>query len=307
MKRQFKKIARFLFEKLQILGIDLLPRHFYSEIPDIKKLRENGFWKHPRTMVGINGVEINEQLEFLKNCCSRDLIERQKRKDIYIKACQMNGEAGFGRIESDFLFCFIRAMRPARIIQVGAGLSTAVISLATKESGYRPAITVIDPYPTKFLEKASREGEIKLIEKEAQRLPLKTFLDLEEGDLLFIDSTHTVKPGSEVNFLILEVLPRLRKGVYVHFHDIYFPYDYKRDLLSDALFFSNESVLLQAFLSQNYNYRIMLSMSMLHYATPDELKKYLPNYIPQVNNFGLKTNIEPEGHFPSSSYLLKLN
>lgn len=136
---------------------------------------------------------------------------------------------------------------------------------------------------------------------------METFLDLDAGDLLFIDSTHTVGPGREVNFLILEVLPRLKKGVYVHFHDIYFPYDYKRGLLIDALFFSNESTLLHAFLSQNCDCRIALSLSMLHYTAPDDLKNHLPNYIPQINNFGLKINANPKGHFPSSTYLLKID
>lgn len=116
MKQQFKKILRFIFEKFQILGIDLLPRHSYSEIPDILKLRKDSFWKYPRTMFGINGIEIKEQLKFLEKCCGQNLIERQREKDIYIKARQMNGEAGFGEIESDFLFCFISKIRPTKII-----------------------------------------------------------------------------------------------------------------------------------------------------------------------------------------------
>jgi len=306
MKQRLKKIARFLFEKIQILGIDVLPQYFYSGIPNIKKLKEDNFWKYPRTMFGVNGVEISEQIKFLERCCSKDLIDRQKENNIHLMASQMNGESGFGEIEADFLFCFVNTIRPARIIQVGAGLSTAVILLAAKESNYNPIITAIDPYPTNFLEKVGQENKIKLIKKEAQKLPLETFLSLEDGDLLFIDSTHTVKPGSEVNFLILEVLPRLKKGVYVHFHDIYFPYDYSRNLLSDALFFSNESVLLHAFLTQNFNYRIALSLSMLHYAASNELKKCLPRFIPQINDQGLKAQDKSEGNFPSSSYLLKI-
>lgn len=306
MKRYFKKFLRILFEKGQLMGLDILPRHFYSEIPDIKYLNKEDYWKYPRTMFGVNGVEISEQIEFLERCCSKDLIDRQKENNIHLMASQMNGESGFGEIEADFLFCFVNTIRPARIIQVGAGLSTAVILLAAKESNYNPIITAIDPYPTNFLEKAGQENKIKLIKKEAQKLPLETFLSLEDGDLLFIDSTHAVKPGSEVNFLILEVLPRLKKGVYVHFHDIYFPYDYGRNLLGDALFFPNESVLLHAFLTQNLNYRIALSLSMLHYAASNELKKYLPRFIPQVNDQGLKAQDKSGGNFPSSSYLLKI-
>lgn len=306
MKQQFKKFASFLFEKLQKLGIDVLPQHFYSEIPNIGQLKKDGFWKRSRTMFGIRGIELSEQIKFLSHCCSPHLIDVQKEKHIHEDARKMNGEGGFGLIEADFLFCFINTIRPKKVIQIGAGLSTAVILSAAKESNYSPIITAIDPYPNNFLKTAAQENIIKLIKEEAQKLPLETFLNLDEGDLLFIDSTHTVKPGSEVNFLILEVLPRLKKGVYVHFHDVYFPYDYSRDLLSGALFFPNESALLQAFLTQNPQYQIMLSLSMLHYGATDEMKKYLPRYTPQENDFGLRTE-KDGGSFPSSIYLQKIH
>jgi len=97
------------------------------------------------------------------------------------------------------------------------------------------------------------------------------------GDLLFIDSTHTVKVGSEVNILILEVLPQLSPGCYAHFHDIYFPYDYPCALFKIP-FFWNESVLLQAFLTGNARYSIAASLSMLHHAKPQALQMLLPNY-----------------------------
>ena len=258
-------------------------------------------------MVGVNGINIEEQLRFLKSFCSSDLIKRHSKENIHSLAHQMNGEGGFGRIEADALFCFISKIKPSRIIQIGAGLSTAVTILAAEESKHNPFITAIDPYPNKFLINADYKGKIKLVAEEAQKLPLSFFDEMEKGDFLFIDSTHTIKPGSEVNFLILEILPRLKSGVYVHFHDIYFPYDYKRDILSDGLFFSNESVLLHAFLCNNSNFRIVTSLSMIHYALPEELKKCLPNYIPQKNEFGLRAEVDPLGHFPSSTYLQKIS
>src|SRR5207249_4543131 len=110
---------------------------------------------------------------------------------------------------------------------------------------YDPNLVCIDPYPTQYLKSAATEGRISLIAKKAQEVDLSTFTDLQHGDLLFVDSTHTVKPGSEVNHIILEVLPRLRTGCYVHFHDIYFPYDYQTSLLN-TVFFSGESALLHA-------------------------------------------------------------
>lgn len=126
--------------------------------------------------------------------------------------------------------------------------------------------------------------------------------NLNPGDLLFVDSTHTVKPGSEVNRIILDVLPRLAKEVYVHFHDIYFPYDYQRGLITEDVFFNVESTLLHAFLIDNRKYKIYFSLSMLHYFAPDRIKSCFPSYSQQSNADGLRAEVG--GHFPSAIYLV---
>lgn len=197
-------------------------------------------------------------------------------------------------------FCYIYKMKPKKVIQIGCGLSTSVILQASLEADYNPEIVCIEPYPNKFIKKIAREGKITLLAEKAQDVSVEVLTDLGEQGLLFIDSTHTVKPGSEVNRIILEVLPRLKKGNYVHFHDIYFPYDYGRNILTDCLFFWNESPLLHAFLINNSNYTIKASLSMLHYGKKNELKKYLINYSPQPDADGLPAG---KGHYPSSIYL----
>jgi predicted O-methyltransferase YrrM len=254
-------------------------------------------------MIGVNGAEIENQLHFLRECCTSELIEKQKA-DIYIKCCRENGEKGYGPIESDFLYCFIYTKRPKKIIQIGCGLSTAVMMLAAKEADYFLEIICIDPYPNEFLRLSCKSGKIKLIQKKTQLVDVDVLTRLNDNDLLFIDSTHTVKPGSEVNKLILEVLPRLQRGCWVHFHDIHFPYDYSRHILTTDLFFSNESVLLHSFLINNNKFALKISLSMLHYRAPLELKKSLPNYTSAENYYGLNVS---EGHFPSSAYLLAIS
>jgi hypothetical protein len=107
-------------------------------------------------------------------------------------------------------------------------------------------------------------------------------------------------PAGEVSRIILEMLPRLKAGARVHFHDIKFPYDYDRNILDSALFFQHESVLLHAFLSYNSRFRISASLSLLHYFSPEALAQHLPNYQPAENEKGLSKG---EGHFPSSAYL----
>jgi hypothetical protein len=299
-KEVFKLSLRKLFELGQHLGLNILPLHFYSGIPDIRDLKGTDYWKTPRSMVGVDGVDVESQLAFVRECCSDSLIARQETSGIYERCSTENGQAGYGKVEADFLFCFIRTKKPGKIVQIGAGLSTAVILLAAKEAGYTPEVVCIDPYPNKFLRDAHEQRQIELIPRKAQLVEVDLLTDLPDNGLFFIDSTHTVKPGSEVNYLILEVLPRLPVGSWVHFHDIYFPYDYPRNLMSTNLFFPNESVLLHAFLTDNQKYALRVSLSMLHYERPSELQRLLPNYRPSKNVHGMATS---EGDFPSSVYL----
>ncbi len=142
-----------------------------------------------------------------------------------------------------------------------------------------------------------------LIVKKAQEISADAYTHLDDGDMLFIDSTHTVKPGSEVNYLLFEVLPQLKKGVFVHFHDIYFPFDYGRNILSTDLFFWTESSLLHAFLIGNKKFKIMVCQSMLHYERSSDLQEIFKNYIPQENYYGLAKGKVAGKHFPASVYL----
>jgi len=301
LRKAVKKSYLALFRAGQRCGVDVLPRHFYSSIPDINSLKKDAQWRKPRTMVGVPGSEIEPQLRFIGDCCTEPLRQRLLRKDIFEYACRENEVLGFGPIEADFLYCFIASKRPRRVMQVGAGISSAVILLAAKESQQELALTCVDPYPTSFLKRAGAARELKLVAQPAQQVEISALTNLEPGDLLFIDSTHSVRVGSEVNLLIMEVLPRLKAGVWVHFHDIYFPYDYHRSVFTEP-FFPCESTLLHAFLLNNSKFLIRASLSMLHYAAPRKLGEFLPNYVPAPNDDGLDVP-GGTGHFPSSVYL----
>lgn len=299
LKDLLKSCCRCLFELIQATGFDVLPRHFYSEIPDIRELRRSRKWREAYTLAGIQGIGIEGQFEFVSRCAG-GLADRLKKGDIHSAACRQNGVEGFGPVEADFLYAFIRTIQPRKIIQVGCGVSTAVMVMAAGESGYRADIVCVDPYPTDFLRRCAGKGDIRLIRDKAENMDVRTMADLDAGDLLFVDSTHTLRPGGEVPRLILEVLPRLPQGVRVHFHDIYFPYDYARGILSRDLFFPHESIFLQAFLSGNSRFAIEASLSMLHYADKPRLKRMLVNYRPSGDSDGLEHGL---GDFPSSIYL----
>ena len=300
LKDSGKKNLRRVFEVGQRLGVDLLPRHFYSEIPDVRTLKQADRWKQPRSLVGVGGIDTAEQMAFVDACCTGAMIERLSEGGIFEHACEDNGAAGFGPVEADFLYCFLRSRRPPRVVQIGCGVSTSVMLLAAAEADYPLKLTCIDPYPTDYLREADRRGLIELIPERAQDVPLELLTDLGENGLLFVDSSHVVGPGSEVNRIIFEVLPRLDRGTWVHFHDIFFPYDYQRGLMEDELFFNNESALLHAFLIGNARFTIRASLSMLHYADREALRRSMPNYRPARDDHGLSAS---SGHFPASTYL----
>ena len=299
-KHQIKRLMRFTFEAGQRLKLDILPRHFYSEIPSIPLLRTTTAWRKPLSMGHISGAEIDPQLAFVASCTS-GLETSMTASSIHRRACEMNGlSEGFGPIEADFLYSFVHSQRPPRIIQIGCGVSTAVCILAAADAGYKPEIICIEPYPTPFLTQQAAAGTLKLVAEKFEDTALPIAELLRAGGLFFVDSSHTLGPAGEVTRLICEMLPTLPPGVWVHFHDILFPYDYSPNILTSELFFCHETALLYAFLLQNEHYSIAASLSLLHHACPEKLKAHLPNYLPAKFDQGLQVS---QGHHPSSIYL----
>jgi len=298
-----KARLRGAFEIGQRFGVDVLPRHFYSEIPDIRALKRNRSWQRPHSLVGVAGADIDQQLQWLREICPPEVASRLPSLELQRRAGEANGALGYGPIEADLLYCFVRKHAPFRMIQVGAGASTWVALQAVRDAGKDIDITCVDPFPTEFLTQLSVAGSIKLRDVPVQELDPVELSDLGAGDVLFVDSTHTVSPGSDVNHLILEVLPRLAKGVFVHFHDVTIPYDYAPHLLSDDLFFWTESVLLHALLIDNPRFEIRFGCAMVHDAALERAQEILPTYgSPLRTKCGLAVGDEG-GVFPSSMWL----
>jgi hypothetical protein len=295
-----KRALRKTFEGGQRIGVDVLPRHFYSSIPDIKELRQSSTWRRPRTLHSVAGSSIDDQAQAFTDCFSDEIVATLRKSDVYAAACSANGAVGYGPIEAETLYAYVARHKPPRVVQVGAGVATALILSAARDAGYSIDVTCVDPFPTPYLVEMEQRGEIKLRAVPAQEMPLDELADVGPGGLLFVDSTHTVKPGSEVNRIILDALPVLPAGSVAHFHDITFPYDYPPDLLDGELFFWNETALLLAYLTDNQRARIDFSMSMLHHARPSSISNILSNYRPAANEDGIQVQ---GGHYPSSIFL----
>jgi len=308
MKTKLKQIIFSLYKFISRLGIHILPVHYYSPIPDINKLKKTkNIWAKKSDLPGIE-VDLDKQIQLLEKICLP--YQKEYKGNTEFKFAVNNGFGpGFDYIEAQTLHSVIRYYKPKNIIEIGSGVSTwCALKAADRneaETGEKLNFTSIEPFPSKMLLKLN---SINLIQSKVQTIPFHKIVNkLSENDILFIDSTHTVRPGSDVNYLILEILPRLNPGVIVHFHDIYLPYDYKRSVLQTFYQWA-ETSLLHAFLIHNQKANIMFCESHLHYERKNELKEIFPEYNPQLDNNGIQDKrYKPfeniKDHFPSSTYI----
>jgi len=180
----------------------------------------------------------------------------------------------FRGVDALVAYCMIRHFQPELIAEVGSGWSSLVLGQGAAKNK-NSALICIDPFPSDVLRKGF-PGLRSLIEKKIQDIDLEFFSQLGSGDVLFIDSSHTVKIGGDVNYLFLEVLPRLRPGVIVHVHDIFLPFEYRRDWVLDEFRFWTEQYILQAFLTFNSEFEVLLANSYLNHYHQQELKAAFP-------------------------------
>jgi hypothetical protein len=259
---------RELFLNWESHGFHVTPVHFYEAIPDTQSLRET-LWSQPSELVGID-MNDSMQLELLRNHFPKF---RDEYNNLPVEP-PPGQKRPFRGVDALVAYCMIRHFQPALIAEVGSGWSSRVLGQVTAKNK-NSALICIDPFPSDVLRKGF-PGLRSLIEKKIQDINLEFFSQLGSGDVLFIDSSHTVKIGGDVNYLFLEVLPRLRPGVIVHVHDIFLPFEYRRDWVLDEFRFWTEQYILQAFLTFNSEFEVLLANSYLNHYHQQELKAAFP-------------------------------
>lgn len=255
------------------------PGHFYSPIPNLNEVRRNEeklFHVLPRS---IPGVELNEEGQI-------QLFDefRKYYADLPFKVKGTEGlryyfeNPAFSYADGIFLYSMIRHFKPRRIIEVGSGYSSAA-TLDTNELFFGNSIecTFIEPY-TDLLLSLMKEGDrkrVKIIPAKLQDVGLDVFSSLATGDILFIDSTHVSKIGSDVNYVFFEILPSLADGVYIHMHDILFPFEYPKKWVYEGRAW-NEAYLLRAFLQYNGAFEIVFYFNFLRHFYHERLVAGMP-------------------------------
>lgn len=265
-----------------------LPVHFYSPIPDIKDLEERRIWDVRSELPGID-FRPEQQLELLTELgtrfggeCRWPLNLLADPSEFYLQ----NPSFSYGCAASTH--CMIRNVKPRAVVEIGSGMSSRVITKAlaknSSEDGRGSDYLIVDPYPGE----AIKEGLVRVSELVAKRVELIDFAfwkRLKANDILFIDSGHCVKIGGDVNYLFLEILPRLAPGVIIHIHDINLPYEYPRVYAMSETFrqFWTEQYLLQAFLCFNNEFEILLAMNYLMIDCAGVFRKAFPFYDPEIH------------------------
>ena len=282
------------------IGLLVFPKHYYVPFPDLRELRRTRLrWSKRSDMRGV-ALDLDEQVQTLERLVQP--FESEYRGNASFRTGTEGAFGpGFGYVEAQALHGFLRSTKPARILEVGSGISTYCMLAATGRNaaeGAPAAITCVEPFPSDWVRKAP----IRLIQSKVEEVELELFDTLGPGDFLFVDSTHALRVGGDVLRIINEILPRLRPGVYVHFHDIYLPYDFQRDA-DRSLFQWLETAMLHAYLIDNRRMKIVMCLSCLHYDRKADLRRVFPEYVPEPGEGGLSDPGQRDGHFPSSLYL----
>jgi hypothetical protein len=264
---------------------DVVRHDYYSPVPDLARL-PNGIWERRSELEGL-ALDPRRAIEFVEDELAASIAEL----DLPVEDPGVPGRfflrnAAFEAVDAELLYAMIRAMRPARVIELGSGYTTLLINIACRrnaEAGLSTVHEVFDPYPRPQILGGPPPEPTHITPISATEVPLETFGDLEPGDVLFVDTTHTVKLGSDVNFIILEVLPRLRAGVLVHFHDIFLPWEYPRTWFTEMRYFWAEQYLLQAFLAYNREFEVLVPAQALAREFPDRLGRVIPSFVEGVS------------------------
>ncbi len=259
-----------------------VPVHFYSPLPDIRDLEKRNVWATISDMAGIDfrSEEQTRLLGFLGEQFGEECRWPLKVTDNSSEFYLQNPSFSYGCAASTH--CMIRQHKPVNVIEIGSGMSSRVIAAAldiNRREGHPATYCIVDPYPGDAICRGALKGT-ELLQSRVELLDSGFFNRLQANDILFIDSSHSVKTGGDVNYLFLDILPRLAPGVVIHIHDISMPYEYSRTYATNESFrqFWTEQYLLQGFLAFNTEFEVLLAMNYLMVDHTPLFREAFPSY-----------------------------
>jgi hypothetical protein len=260
------------------MGVFPILDHYYEPQFDLRATRRS--LAQARPLPGIDW-NVDEQLALLDAMClANELAETPLAKPDHLAFYLNNGSFESG--DAEFWYQMVRLKRPRRIFEIGSGNSTLVAMQAIRRNQIEdPAYTCkhvcIEPYEMPWLEQTG----VSVVRKKVEDLDVGFFSELQEDDVLFIDSSHVIRPEGDVLFEYLELLPTLNKGVIVHVHDVFSPRNYLEEWLVQQVRFWNEQYLVEAFLTHNASWAVVGSLNYLHHNHYERLKSVAPFLTPE--------------------------
>jgi len=271
-----------LFPLWERRGYHVVANHFYQPIPDTRDLPQH-LWSSRSDCIGVDFND-RSQLALLATFRERykpeyDEIPLHRSKGLYFL---MN--PFYSSVDGEILYCMIRHFKPRHLYEIGSGFSTYLAAQAISknhddDSAYQCHYAVIDPY-AKDVIRSGLPGVSEVIDVAVQDVPLERFNVLQDNDILFIDSSHMLKIGSDVQYEYLELLPRVNKGVLVHIHDIFLPHEYPSEWVLQRYRFWNEQYVLQAFLAYNGQFEVVWASSYMNIEHADLIEDAFRSYQP---------------------------
>ncbi len=263
---------------------DHVPRgHYYSALPNINEgARHAAAMAHRPILDGLPGIDLQipAQRELLAHMCELypefDWSERQTPD----RRFHFN-QGYYNRADSICLYSLLRLVRPRRVIEVGSGFSSALMLDVNDRFLNRQAhFTFIEPYPERLesILAPHDEATARILRQPVQLVPPDVFQSLQAGDFLFIDSSHVSKVASDVNYLLSDILPQLAIGVYLHVHDLFWPFEYPAEWIRQGRAW-NEAYVVRAFLSFNDAFEIVFWTPLAACLWPESIKERMPAYM----------------------------
>ncbi len=253
-------------------GFHVVRNHYYGALPDTRKLNEK-WWENTPYLLAYNKIkkmDVDKELSKILRWADELVVLPKESKSGFYWDNDM-----FPPLDAISLYGMIREYQPRKILEIGSGFSTEIALFAASHT--KTAIHCVEPYPSKQL--LAREAELtKLTRLPIQEVQPDVFTELQAGDFLFIDTTHTVKIGSDVNYLIFNVLPNIKPGVFIHIHDIFLPYEYPKRWYDDISIFWSEQYLLLAYLLDNPTVEIVLPNYFMSIKEKDFLRERLKEF-----------------------------
>lgn len=271
------KLLKKILQKKGFYRLAYKPGYYASPIPNLEDALQEV--KSNNGTTEIPGIDLreNEQFELLKNL-AKHIGSIPFSNDNNTDFRYYFDNSMFQHTDGSMLYAMILENKPKRIIEIGSGFSSAMmLDINEMHPDSTCKLTFIEPYPER-LNNLLGEGDrakVEIIRKKIQDVDLSVFDELEENDILFLDTSHIIKTGSDVTFWTFNILPRIKKGVIIHIHDIFWPFNYSEEWIKEEKCYT-EAYLIRAFLMYNDSFKILLFSSYLKTVFTDKFVEIVP-------------------------------